>query len=159
MCHEHDRLFETDLKQRERFVHARDCKSIDLVHRIQNRSDLSESDAIRVVLDDGEKPTVATTMKLLHVVADGISDDLDPGIETVVVGPNAGDSSGFARRRWSPTEVPARPWTIETLIGSSLLLHTCKSEPLQVQNDDESRHTFVAKRPILAGLNCGINDG
>ena len=34
-----------------------------------------------------------------------------------------------------------------------------KSEPFHVHNDVGSRHPFAAKRPILAGLNCGINDG
>ena len=34
-----------------------------------------------------------------------------------------------------------------------------KSEPFDVYNDVGSPHPFAAKRPILAALNCGINDG
>ena len=33
-----------------------------------------------------------------------------------------------------------------------------KSEPFDVYNDVGSPHPFAAKRPILAALNCGIND-
>ena len=34
-----------------------------------------------------------------------------------------------------------------------------KSEPFDVYNDVGSPHPFAAKQPILAALNCGINDG
>ena len=34
-----------------------------------------------------------------------------------------------------------------------------KTAPFHGYNDVGSRHPFATKRPILAGLNCGINDG
>ena len=34
-----------------------------------------------------------------------------------------------------------------------------KTTPFHGYNDVGSRHPFATKRPILADLNCGINDG
>ena len=58
----------------------------------------------------------------------------------------------------SKNRSPGRPPTALTKAGT-IFESRRRSEPFHVYNDVGSPHPFAAKRPIPAGLNCGINDG